>query len=122
MATITGIGGIFFRAADPPALKAWYADMLGIVQAPAWSQAAGPTVLEPFPANTDYFDRPTQGWMINFRVDDLTGFIAGRSVWREVVSLVGNQRQEFLTSVALPRLERLIDVAERSARPWTELS
>jgi tagatose-1,6-bisphosphate aldolase len=51
-----------------------------------------------------------------------SGFIAGRSVWREVVSLVGRQRQEFLTAVALPRLDRLIDVAARSARPWTELS
>ena len=50
-----------------------------------------------------------------------SGFIAGRSVWREVVSLTGQQRQEFLTSVALPRLERLITVAERSARPWTEV-
>jgi tagatose-1,6-bisphosphate aldolase len=49
-----------------------------------------------------------------------SGFIAGRSVWREVVSLTGPQRQEFLTSVALPRLERLITVAERSARPWTQ--
>ena len=51
-----------------------------------------------------------------------SGFIAGRSVWREVVSLAGQERQEFLTSVALPRLERLIAVAERSARPWTEAS
>ena len=51
-----------------------------------------------------------------------SGFIAGRSVWREVVSLTGQQRQEFLTTVALPRLERLIDVAQRSARPWTEAS
>jgi hypothetical protein len=33
-----------------------------------------------------------------------SGFIAGRSVWREVVSLTGQQRQEFLTSVALPRV------------------
>jgi hypothetical protein len=41
-------------------------------------------------------------------------------VWREVVSLAGRERQEFLTSVALPRLERLIDVAAQSARPWTE--
>ena len=77
MAPITGIGGIFFRATDPKALKAWYADMLGIVQAPAWQQQAGPTALEPFAADTDYFGRPTQGWMINFRVDDLAGFIAG---------------------------------------------
>jgi tagatose-1,6-bisphosphate aldolase len=49
-----------------------------------------------------------------------SGFIAGRSVWREVVSLVGHQREEFLTSVALPRLERLVRVAEHRARPWTE--
>jgi len=41
-------------------------------------------------------------------------------VWREVVSLTGQQREEFLISVALPRLERLIEVAERRARPWTE--
>ena len=51
-----------------------------------------------------------------------SGFIAGRSVWREVVSLTGQQRQEFLTTVALPRLERLIAVAERSARPWTQIT
>jgi tagatose 1,6-diphosphate aldolase/sulfofructosephosphate aldolase len=51
-----------------------------------------------------------------------SGFIAGRSVWREVVSLAGRERQEFLTSVALPRLARLIEVAEASARPWTEVS
>jgi len=49
-----------------------------------------------------------------------SGFIAGRSVWREVVSLTGQQRQEFLTSAALPRLEKLLAVAERRARPWNE--
>jgi len=47
-----------------------------------------------------------------------SGFIAGRSVWREVVSLVGRPREEFLTSVALPRLERLVAVAGGRARPW----
>jgi tagatose 1,6-diphosphate aldolase/sulfofructosephosphate aldolase len=51
-----------------------------------------------------------------------SGFIAGRSVWREEVSLVGHQREEFLTSVALPRLERLVEVAAHRARPWTEVS
>ncbi len=51
-----------------------------------------------------------------------SGFIAGRSVWREVVSLTGQQREEFLTTVALPRLERLVEVAARRARPWTEVS
>ena len=50
-----------------------------------------------------------------------SGFIAGRSVWREVVSLTGPQREEFLTSVALPRLEKLVDVAVSQARPWNEV-
>ena len=50
------------------------------------------------------------------------GFIAGRSVWREVVGLTGRPREEFLTSVALPRLEKLVDVAAVRARPWTEVS
>jgi tagatose-1,6-bisphosphate aldolase len=49
-----------------------------------------------------------------------SGFIAGRSVWREVVSLTGAEREEFLTAVARPRLERLISVAAQRARPWTE--
>jgi hypothetical protein len=43
-------------------------------------------------------------------------------VWREVVSLVGHQREEFLTSVALPRLEKLVGVSAHRARPWTEVS
>ncbi len=51
-----------------------------------------------------------------------SGFIAGRSVWREVVGLAGHHREEFLTSVALPRLEKLVGVAAFRARPWTEVT
>ena len=51
-----------------------------------------------------------------------SGFIAGRSVWREVVSLTGRPREEFLTSVALPRLERLVAMAASRARPWHEVT
>lgn len=68
------------------------------------------------------FDQFTDIIQIATQEGGACGFIAGRSVWREVVSLTGQDRQEFLTSVALPRLERLIEVAEKSARPWTELS
>jgi tagatose 1,6-diphosphate aldolase/sulfofructosephosphate aldolase len=68
------------------------------------------------------FDQFTEIIQIAAQDGGASGFIAGRSVWREVVSLTGRERQEFLTSVALPRLERLIDVAARSARPWTEAS
>jgi tagatose-1,6-bisphosphate aldolase len=66
------------------------------------------------------FDQFTDIIRIAAEEGGASGFIAGRSVWREVVSLTGQQRQDFLTSVALSRLERLTEVAERSARPWTE--
>ena len=68
------------------------------------------------------FDQFTDIIRIAAEEGGASGFIAGRSVWREVVGLAGQERQEFLTSVALPRLDRLIAVAERSARPWTEAS
>lgn len=28
---VAGIGGVFFRASDPKALQAWYAEHLGLV-------------------------------------------------------------------------------------------
>jgi glyoxylase I family protein len=82
MEKVTGIGGVFFRAGDPDALKSWYERHLGVTRTPTdydqrpWWQAAGPTVYEPFPSDTSYFDRPTQGWMINFRVADLDAMVA----------------------------------------------
>ena len=68
------------------------------------------------------FDQFTDIIKIATEEGGASGFIGGRSIWREVVSLAGQERQEFLTTVALPRLERLIDVAGQSARPWTELA
>jgi tagatose-1,6-bisphosphate aldolase len=47
-----------------------------------------------------------------------SGFIAGRSVWREAVALDGVDRKQFLENVARPRLEELTAVAARYARPW----
>ena len=69
---VTGIGGFFFRAKDPVALKQWYQEHLGVVLARGapWDQEAGPTVIMPFGEDTDYFPRAKQ-WMINFRVTEL---------------------------------------------------
>jgi glyoxylase I family protein len=44
MRKVTGIGGLFFRAR---------------------------TVFQPFPSTTEYFGKPEQMWMVNFRVRDL---------------------------------------------------
>lgn len=78
---VTGIGGAFFRARDPDGLAQWYAEHLGInpmssESEEVWWQEAGPTVWAPFPADTDYFGRRDQSWMINFRVADLDAMLA----------------------------------------------
>ena len=64
---VVGMGGYFFRAKDPETLKAWYREHLGVGggmgQDPVtghsnewvWYQQGGPTVFEPFKADTDYF-------------------------------------------------------------------
>ncbi len=67
------------------------------------------------------FDQFTDILRIAFDDGGASGFIAGRSVWREAVGLAGHQREEFLTTVALPRLESLVTVAEQHARPWDEI-
>ncbi len=69
---VIGIGGVFFRSADPDALSQWYNDHFGVTMQgyEPWRQAAGPTVFMPFAATTDYWPGDKQ-WMINFRVDSL---------------------------------------------------
>lgn len=75
---VTGIGGVFFRAADPQALAEWYASHLGVEEGEGgapWRQRAGFTVFAPFPQKSDYFPAD-RGFMLNFRVDDLTAMLA----------------------------------------------
>ena len=81
MQRVIGIGGLFMRSRDPNALARWYREHLGIDTYSeevdgTWWQEAGPTVFAPFPADTDYFGRPEQGWMVNFRVTDLDATLA----------------------------------------------
>ena len=77
MQRVTGIGGLFFRSKDPDHLLAWYIAHLGVDPGETvWHQEAGPTVFAPFMADTDYFGRDEQQWMINFRVADLDAMIA----------------------------------------------
>ena len=99
MQRVTGIGGIFMRSADPNALARWYREHLGVrafseEADETWWQEEGPTVWAPFPTDTDYFGRREQGWMINFRVDDLDAMLeqlraAGVSVDDEAQEMEG---------------------------------
>jgi catechol 2,3-dioxygenase-like lactoylglutathione lyase family enzyme len=85
MKRVTGIGGIFFKSADPKALGAWYRDHLGL-NVTDWGGAIfewggdgsgkGMTLWNPFKSDTDYFGPGAAGFMINFRVDDLHALLA----------------------------------------------
>ena len=81
MERVQGIGGFFFRARDPQALATWYRNQLGVDPTPTsydqqpWHQEAGPTVVAPFTADTDYFGRKEQTWMLNFRVRNLDAMV-----------------------------------------------
>ena len=81
MERVTGIGGFFFKASDPPKLRRWYTDNLGIDPVPAdydtppWQTEAGATVFEAFPEDSGMF-APEQRFMLNFRVRDLDAMVA----------------------------------------------
>lgn len=80
MEKVDGIGGLFFRSADPAGLADWYERHLGVKKTPdsydekSWWQETGPTVFAPFEAETDHFDRAKQ-WMVNFRVSDMDAMV-----------------------------------------------
>jgi len=49
-----------------------------------------------------------------------SGFIGGRAIWQECVTLSSDHRNEFLAQIAAPRLQALAEIAHRYARPWTD--
>lgn len=79
---VLGIGGVFFRSADPARLGDWYAQTLGL-SVEAWGDTRGTsfapadmpdnafTVWSAFTGDTEYFGDPGQAFMINLVVDDL---------------------------------------------------
>jgi predicted enzyme related to lactoylglutathione lyase len=72
---VTGLGGVFWRAKDPEALAAWYAEVLGVTLGGPNPQAAGLCVPAAFAAESDYW--PTdRRFMLNLRVDGLDELIA----------------------------------------------
>jgi catechol 2,3-dioxygenase-like lactoylglutathione lyase family enzyme len=84
---VTGIGGIFFKAADPAALREWYRRHLGVPveewggaafrwQSPDNPTGTGTTVWSIFESDTKTFGPGPSPFMINFRVDDLDALLA----------------------------------------------
>ena len=86
MKRVIGLGGIFFKARDRDAMRAWYRDHLGIDTGPAgftqfeWRameapEKVGQTVWSLFPADTRYLDPGTANFMINYRVENLDALL-----------------------------------------------
>lgn len=87
MKRVTGIGGIFFKAKDAPALQAWYKRHLGI-DVQEWGGAAfnwadekgtpvgGTTAWSIGPQDDDRFAPSKAPFMVNYRVDDLHALVA----------------------------------------------
>jgi len=82
MKRVTGIGGIFFKAQDAPALRAWYKRHLGI-DVQEWGGAVfpwtdsdgkptdGTTVWSVGPEEGEQFAPSKASFMVNYRVEDL---------------------------------------------------
>ena len=83
MARVTGLGGVFYKVEDVEATKAWYEEHLGVggdsggMFAFKDDVADGFSLLSPFKADSEYFAPSDKPFMINLRVDDLDGMIAG---------------------------------------------
>jgi predicted enzyme related to lactoylglutathione lyase len=87
MKRVTGIGGVFFKSADPKRLAEWYRVHLGM-NVEQWGGVAfqwsgpdnpsgvGTTVWNPFKEDTDHFAPSRSSFMINYRVDDLHALLA----------------------------------------------
>ncbi len=86
MKRVTGIGGIFLKAKDAPALRAWYQRHLGI-DVQVWGGAAftwtdsdgkptgGTTVWSVVPETSDQFAPGHASFMVNYRVEDLLAVV-----------------------------------------------
>ena len=78
MKRVTGIGGIFFKAKDAAALRAWYKRHLGI-DVQDWGGAAftstGSTIWSVASAQSDQFAPSTATFMVNYRVEDLHALV-----------------------------------------------
>ena len=87
MSRVVGIGGVFFKAKDPQALRDWYRIHLGMdiqewggVPFP-WNQPDSPkeqgtTLWSIFEESSDYFAPSPARFMINYIVRDLQAVLA----------------------------------------------
>lgn len=121
MPKVLGLGGLFFKAADPAATRDWYGHVLGlsfedwggIVFTPdaAAAHPGAATIFSPFKADTDYFAPCANDYMFNLMVDDLDGILARCA--EQGVMPVGAVLDEFNG-----RFAHIIDCDGRKVELW----
>ncbi|MBS7528073.1 hypothetical protein KHM83_15410 [Fusibacter paucivorans] len=102
MKSVTGIGGIFFKAQDPDKMNDWYKAHLGLDTSEygvrfEWLEKSDPsktgtTQWSTFSETTDYFQPSSKDFMINHRVeilDQIETYDFGKFV--HILDLEGNK-------------------------------
>jgi catechol 2,3-dioxygenase-like lactoylglutathione lyase family enzyme len=100
MARVTGLGGVFYKVADPAQTAAWYRDVLGLggehgIMLP-WSLDKGGaafSIVSAFPDSTGYLAPSTSGFMVNLRVDDRDGMLD--MLRAKGIEILGTQDEEY---------------------------
>jgi predicted enzyme related to lactoylglutathione lyase len=118
MARVLGLGGIFVKAPDMDAWRAWYRDVLGIAFEDHGSAIfrhpdTGFTNLAPFAPDTDYFRPSSQPFMINLIVEDIDGVLARAQA--AGAEALGHQDEDY------GRFAWLIDPAGVKVELWEPL-
>ena len=98
MAKVTGLGGLFYKVEDSEATARWYKEVLGIggewgATFPFAADPGGYNLLSPFKAASDYFEPSQAAFMVNLRVDDLDGMIAGLEA--KGIEILGRQDEDY---------------------------
>jgi catechol 2,3-dioxygenase-like lactoylglutathione lyase family enzyme len=100
MAQVTGLGGVFYKVEDTERTAAWYRDVLGLggewgIMFPWRAEEGGEaySLLSAFKASSDYFAPSVAGFMVNLRVDDLDGFVAGLEA--KGIEILGRQDEDY---------------------------
>jgi predicted enzyme related to lactoylglutathione lyase len=98
---VTALGGIFFKCADPAAMRDWYAHHLGFNTDQygasfEWRHAdrpdkKGSTVWSPFAADTKYFEPSEKEFMINLRVENLAWLL--EELKKEGITQIGTLQE-----------------------------
>ena len=121
MKKVTGIGGIFFKCADPGKMNEWYAKHLGFPVADYGTMFQGReldnpdkvnyTVWTPFKQETKYFEPSTKDFMINYRVGNLEGLVD--QLRKDSVTMIDK-----IESVEYGKFVHIVDVEGNKVELW----